>query len=76
MDWHHKAEIHALEHRMVDGLFVRDRCIYCGLATIDFCPECAFFVCRRCDTLKHWPAVCIYPDIGLGWRGRWRGGRR
>lgn len=73
LDWHQKASLHQLRHRMVDRLFVRDRCAYCGLLTVDFCPECTQFVCRRCDTLRHWPAVGIVPDLGLGLRlrGRW-----
>jgi hypothetical protein len=73
-DFHSGARLHALGHRMADGLFIRDRCAYCGLLTVDFCPECGIFVCRQCDTLKHWPAVGIVPDVGLlGGRGRWPG---
>jgi hypothetical protein len=76
-DFHSGARLHALGHRMADGLFIRDRCAYCGLTTVDFCAECGIFVCRKCDVLEHWPAVGIVPDVGLGWQGRGRwGGRR
>ena len=74
-DWHGAAALHSLRHRLADGFFVRDRCFYCGLSTIDFCPECGVFVCRNCDVPKHWPAVGIFPDIGLRAiyaPGRWR----
>jgi hypothetical protein len=64
-----KARQHALGHRMVDGLFVRDTCAYCGLLTVDFCPECGIFVCRQCDIPKHWPSVGIFPDVGFGLPG-------
>jgi len=63
--WLQRALLHTLRHNMSDGLFVEGRCAYCGLSTIDFCPECGVFVCRRCDTPKHWPAVGIYPDVGV-----------
>jgi hypothetical protein len=74
-DFHSGARLHSLGHRMEDGLFIRDRCAYCGLLTVDFCPECGIFVCRRCDMLEHWPAVGIVPDVGFGWarRERWVG---
>jgi hypothetical protein len=64
-DWHRGALLHSLRHNMMDGLFVEGQCAYCGLTTIDFCPECGIFVCRRCDTPKHWPAVGIIPDNGF-----------
>jgi hypothetical protein len=63
---------------MDDGVFVTGACGYCGLDTIDFCPECGIFVCRGCERREHWPAVGIVPDVGfaaprfLGGRGRWR----
>ena len=63
--WTDKAARHSLRHRMEDGLFVTGLCTYCGLDTIDFCPECGAFVCRRCDVREHWPAVGIVPDVGL-----------
>jgi hypothetical protein len=63
--WHELAALHSPRHRMSDGLFVEGPCAYCGLTTIDFCPECGIFVCRRCDTPRHWPAVGIFPDIGF-----------
>jgi len=63
--WPAKAAVHSLGHNMIDGLFVRGACAYCGLTTVDFCPACGVFVCRRCDTPKHWPAVGIFPDIGF-----------
>jgi len=50
---------------MIGGAFVKGPCAYCGLDTIDFCSECGAFVCRRCDTRRHWPAVGIVPDIGF-----------
>jgi hypothetical protein len=65
MVWQEKAALHGLGHRMVDGLFVRDRCAYCGLVTVDFCAECGVFVCRNCDVREHWPAVGIVPDVGF-----------
>jgi hypothetical protein len=66
LDWHGKAIKHALGHRMINGLFERDACAYCGLITVDFCPECGIFVCRQCDTLRHWPDVGIFPPVGFG----------
>ncbi len=63
--WHSRAALHSLGHNMSDGLFVEGLCAYCGLTTIDFCPECGVFVCRRCDTAKHWLAVGIVPDVGF-----------
>jgi hypothetical protein len=50
---------------MSDGLFVQGQCAYCGLTTIDFCPECQVYVCRRCDTPRHWPDVGIAVDVGF-----------
>lgn len=69
-NWSGKAFAHSLRYKMADGLFVRGLCTYCGLPTIDFCPECGIYVCRACDTLRHWPAVGIAPDVGFrrGWR--------
>jgi hypothetical protein len=63
--WNTMAALHSLGHNMVDGLFVKGPCAYCGLPTIDFCPTCGVFVCRLCDTPKHWPDVGIVPDIGF-----------
>ncbi len=40
-------------------------CAYCGLTTVDFCRTCGVYVCRKCDTPKHWPAVGIFPDFGF-----------
>ncbi len=76
-DWHSQAALHTLRHQLDEGQFVTGVCAYCGLDTIDFCPECGLFVCRRCDTLEHWPAVGIFPDVGFvgprfGGPGRWR----
>ena len=65
-NWLAQAATHALRHNMEEGLFVTGACAYCGLDTIDFCPECNIFVCRRCDTREHWPAVGIVPDFGFG----------
>lgn len=65
MFWSEKAALHSLQHRMDDGLFVTGLCTYCGLSTIDFCPECGLFVCRRCDVREHWPAVGIRPPVGF-----------
>jgi len=63
--WTARAMLHSLEHRMVDGLFVTGLCTYCGLSTIDFCPECGVPVCRLCDVNKHWPAVGVFPTVGF-----------
>jgi hypothetical protein len=59
---------HALGHRMLNGVFDRGACAYCGVLTLDFCPECGVFVCRGCDTSRHWPAVGIFPHVGFGLR--------
>ncbi len=64
--WLEKAAQHSLGHKMSEGLFVTGACGYCGLATIDFCPQCGIFVCRRCDVPKHWPDVQIFPEVGWG----------
>jgi hypothetical protein len=69
MSWQSTAAAHSLRHRMDGGLFVTGTCAYCGLSTIDFCPECGIFVCRRCDTREHWPAVGIFPDVGFRFPG-------
>lgn len=76
--WNNSALVHSLRHNMVDGFFETGLCAYCGLSTIDFCPACGVFVCRRCDTPKHWPAVGIYPDSGFVAEGnrRWPPHRR
>jgi hypothetical protein len=63
--WTEKARLHSLQHRMADGLFVTGLCTYCGLSTIDLCPECSAFVCRRCDVREHWAAVGIVPASGF-----------
>jgi hypothetical protein len=63
--WTEKAAVHTLGHRMDEGVFINGPCAYCGLDTIDFCPECGTFVCRRCDVREHWPAVGIIPDVGF-----------
>jgi hypothetical protein len=76
MGWLQMAALHRLGHRMADRLFVRDRCTYCGALTVDFCAQCGVFVCRNCDVREHWPAVGIFPDVGLGWQGRGRWNRR
>jgi hypothetical protein len=76
--WPAKAAVHSLVHNMADGLFVRGACAYCGLTTVDFCPECGVFVCRQCDTTKHWPAVGILPTVGFvsDYSARWNRFRR
>jgi hypothetical protein len=76
--WTTKAGLHSLGHNMIDGLFARGPCAYCGLDTIDFCPACGVFVCRQCDTAEHWPAVGIIPEVGfvLGDDIRWPRRRR
>ena len=48
---------HALGHRIINGLFDRGACAYCGAITLDFCPECEFFVCRN----------STYADTGSPW---------
>jgi hypothetical protein len=63
--WTHKAAAHSLHHKMEGGLFVTGGCAYCGIDTIDFCPECGVFVCRGCDVREHWPAVGIVPEFGF-----------
>jgi hypothetical protein len=63
--WLQKTAIHTLRHRMDGGVFINGPCTYCGLDTIDFCGECGIFVCRRCDTRAHWPAVGIVPEFGF-----------
>jgi len=65
MMWPQLAALHSLRHRMDGGLFLTGQCSYCGLDTIDFCPECGLFVCRQCDRREHWPAVGIVPDVGF-----------
>jgi hypothetical protein len=57
------AARHSLRYRMDGGLFVTGPCAYCGLDTIDFCPECGIFVCRQCDLRAHWPAVGLATDV-------------
>ena len=37
--WTGKVVMHSLRHNMVDGLFVRNPCVYSGLNTVDFRPE-------------------------------------
>jgi hypothetical protein len=61
---HLLAAKHSLRYEMSNGLFVEGQCAYCGLTTIDFCPECGIYVCRQCDTPRHWPAVGVIPDVG------------
>jgi hypothetical protein len=61
----YKAAAHSLRHRMDDGVFITGPCAYCGIDTIEFCPECSAFVCRGCDVREHWPAVGIVPEFGF-----------
>jgi hypothetical protein len=78
MHWTTKAGAHSLGHNMIDGAFERGPCAYCGLTTIDFCDACGAFVCRGCDTLRHWPDVGIIPEVGFVLEGdvRWPRRRR
>lgn len=64
-NWTETAARHSLRYRMEDGLFVSGLCAYCGLNTIDFCPECGLFVCRQCDIPEHWRRLGIRPDFGF-----------
>jgi hypothetical protein len=75
-NWTPRAAAHSLRHRLEEGAFITGRCAYCGLDTIDFCPECNLFVCRRCDRKEHWPAVGIFPDVGFVVAEYFGGGRR
>ncbi len=62
---HELAAVHSLRYNMSDGLFVEGRCGYCRSTTIDFCPECGIYVCRRCDMTRLWPDVGVGSDGGF-----------